>query len=80
MVDQIVSRLVFKLDDVMADAGYARVETTAPGIRDIAQLHEIIATVHPDAHLSVQGPLGTGAGRRVMVYSYRDHGATRRPS
>ncbi|CAN5740874.1 hypothetical protein BH24CHL6_BH24CHL6_10090 [soil metagenome] len=85
MVDQGVSQLVVKLDQVMAEAGYARVAKTTPelgrgaGAR-VQRLHDMIATVYPSAHLSVPRSVGTLSAQPMRAYTYRDSGVSQRPT
>jgi hypothetical protein len=84
VVDQRVSRLVTRLDDVMADAGYARVETMPTNMlnsaaTDMGQLGDIVATLRAPARAFGRASLDTPPGRPRRIYTYRD-GAPQRPS
>ncbi|CAN5624978.1 hypothetical protein BH24ACT15_BH24ACT15_31700 [soil metagenome] len=80
MVDQSFSRLVFKLDSMMAEAGYARSETTrdprSSAAKDARLLRDMIATVHPGARPSAQAGAAIPSGDPRNVLTYSDGGVS----
>jgi hypothetical protein len=81
VVDQSLSRLVFKLDAMMAEAGYARSETTSPEPRgsagkDARRLRDMIVTLHPGARGSAQAVAATPSGDPRNVLTYSDGGVS----
>jgi hypothetical protein len=80
VVDQSFSRLVFKLDAMMAEAGYARSETTpdprSSAGKDARRLRDMIVTLHPGARGSAQAVAATPSGNPKNVLTYSDGGVS----
>ena len=65
----VPSYLTIPSDD---DEFRATVEELIARVHDVERLRECVAKIYPNAHISIQNPLGSLPGQPMRVYIYRD--------